>query len=294
METEATANTNYKRLNSNVLKIIAIIAMTSDHLAWAIWQGFSANPAALIMHILGRLTCPIMCYFVAEGYYYTKNLKKYIGRMFLFAVISHFPYVFCSFNYIDPLSFVPFAHGSPFNQTGVLWAFAWGLVLIRVHDSKLKFPIKILLNILILVISFPADWSCIAPMVILSFWANRGKFAKQMLWMMFWVLIYGMVYFFAIDKIYGILQLGVCLSIPVLLLYNGLRGKNIVINKFLKWAFYIYYPLHLTVIGLLLYFGIFPVFCYFLSGSRATRRLRNSSSRQKSRARRECTQTYTT
>ena len=35
-----------------------------------------------------------------------------------------------------PLSFVPFAHGSPFNQTGVLWAFAWGLVLIRVHDSK--------------------------------------------------------------------------------------------------------------------------------------------------------------
>ena len=260
METEATANTNYKRLNSNVLKIIAIIAMTSDHLAWAIWQGFSANPAALIMHILGRLTCPIMCYFVAEGYYYTKNLKKYIGRMFLFAAISHFPYVFCSFNYIDPLSFVPFAHGSPFNQTGVLWAFAWGLVLIRVHDSKLKFPIKILLNILILVISFPADWSCIAPMVILSFWANRGKFAKQMLWMMFWVLIYGMVYFFAIDKIYGILQLGVCLSIPVLLLYNGLRGKNIVINKFLKWAFYIYYPLHLTVIGLLLYFGIFPVF----------------------------------
>lgn len=234
--------------------------MTSDHLAWAIWQGFSANPAALIMHILGRLTCPIMCYFVAEGYYYTKNLKKYIGRMFLFAVISHFPYVFCSFNYIDPLSFVPFAHGSPFNQTGVLWAFAWGLVLIRVHDSKLKFPIKILLNILILVISFPADWSCIAPMVILSFWANRGKFAKQMLWMMFWVLIYGIVYFFAIDKIYGILQLGVCLSIPVLLLYNGLRGKNIVINKFLKWAFYIYYPLHLTVIGLLLYFGIFPVF----------------------------------
>ncbi len=106
METEAAANTTYKRLNSNILKIIAIIAMTSDHLAWAIWQGFSTNPAAVIMHLLGRLTCPIMCYFVAEGYYYTKNLKKYIGRMFLFAAISHFPYVFCSFNYIDPLSFI--------------------------------------------------------------------------------------------------------------------------------------------------------------------------------------------
>lgn len=180
--------------------------------------------------------------------------------MFLFAVISHFPYVFCSFNYIAPLSFIPFAYGSPFNQTGVLWGFAWGLVLIRVHDSKLKTPVKLLLHFLILAVSFPADWSCIAPMIILSFWANRGKFAKQMFWMIFWAFIYGLVYFFAIDKIYGVLQLGVCLCIPILLLYNGQRGKLPALNRVLKWTFYIYYPLHLTVIGLLLYFGVFPIF----------------------------------
>ncbi|MCM1533714.1 MAG: conjugal transfer protein TraX [Corallococcus sp.] len=250
----------YQVLNSNVLKSIAIAAMTLDHLAWAIWQGFSTNGIALTMHIIGRLTCPIMCYFIAEGYCHTKNLKRYIGRMFLFAVISHFPYVFCQFNYIDPLSFVPFAHGSPFNQTGVLWGFAWGLVLIRVHDSKLKMPVKIILHFLILAVSFPADWSCIAPLVILFFWFNRGKFAKQMLWMMFWVFVYGVVYFFALDKIYGILQLAVCLAIPLLLLYNGQRGKYRAVNKVLKWLFYIYYPLHLTVIGLLLYFGVFPIF----------------------------------
>ena len=192
--------------------------MTLDHLAWAIWPGFSTNGFAITIHIFGRLTCPIMCYFIAEGYHYTKNLKKYIGRMFLFAVISHFPYVFCQFNYIDALSFVPFAHGSIFNQTGVLWGFAWGLVLIRVHDSKLKYPIKLLLHFLILAISFPADWSCIAPMVILSFWTNRGKFLKQMLWMMFWVFLYAVVYFFALDRIYAVLQLCVCLAAPVLLL----------------------------------------------------------------------------
>lgn len=260
MENTVQTQKPYKVLNSNILKLIAIVAMTLDHLAWAIWEGFSTNAAALIMHILGRLTCPIMCYFIAEGYHYTKNLKRYIARMFLFAIISHFPYVFCSFNYVDAWSFLPFAHGSPFNQTGVLWAFAWGLVLIRVHDSKLKFPIKLLLNMLILAVSFPADWSCIAPMIILSFWSNRGHFTRQMLWMMFWVAVYGAVYFFAIDKIYGVLQLAVCLSIPVLLLYNGQRGKFPVVNKVLKWAFYIYYPLHLTVIGLLLYFGIFPIF----------------------------------
>lgn len=251
---------NYKKLNSNALKLIAILAMTLDHLAWAIWKGYPTNGLAITMHMIGRLTCPIMCYFIAEGYYYTKNLKKYIGRMFLFAVISHFPYVFCSFNYIDPLSFVPFAHGSAFNQTGVLWGFAWGLVLIKVHDSKLNMPVKLILTVLILAVSFPADWSCIAPMIILSFWSNRGHFVKQMLWMMFWALAYAIVYFFAIDKIYAIIQLGVCISIPVLLLYNGQRGKYQKLNKILKWTFYVYYPLHLAVIGLLLYFGVFPIF----------------------------------
>ena len=180
--------------------------------------------------------------------------------MFLFAVISHFPYVFCSFNYVDPLSFVPFAHGSPFNQTGVLWGFAWGLVLIKVYDVEFKTPIRILLTILILGISFSADWSCIAPMIILSFWQNKGHFIKQALWMMFWVFVYAVVYFFAIDKIYAAIQLGVCLAIPVLLLYNGQRGKYPKLNKVLKWAFYIYYPFHLAMIGLLLYFGVFPIF----------------------------------
>ena len=250
----------YKILNSNILKFIAITAMTLDHLAWAIWQGFSTNGWAIAMHVIGRLTCPIMCYFIAEGYCHTKNFSKYLGRIFLFALISHFPYVFCSFNYIDALSFVPFAHGSPFNQTGVLWGFAWGLVLIKLHDSKLKQWTKSLLTFPILAVAFPADWSCIAPMIILSFWANRGKFVKQMLWMMFWVFIYGVVYFFAIDKIYAFIQLAVCLAIPVLLLYNGQRGKYAKINKFLKWIFYIYYPLHLAAIVILIYFGIFPIF----------------------------------
>ena len=179
--------------------------------------------------------------------------------MFLFAVISHFPYVYCQFNYIDSLSFVPFAHGSIFNQTGVLWGFAWGLVLIRVHDSKLKYPIKLLLHFLILAVSFPADWSCIAPLVILSFWMNRGKFLKQMFWMMFWVFVYAVVYFFALDRIYAVLQLCVFLAAPVLLFYNGQRGKYPKLNKFFKWAFYIYYPLHFAVIGLLTYFGVFPI-----------------------------------
>ena len=69
--------------------------------------------------------------------------------------------------------------------------------------------------------------------------------------MIFYVAIYSAVYFFSIDKIYGILQMSVVLAIPVLLMYNGKRGKNQTANKIMKWSFYIYYPLHLFIIGLI-------------------------------------------
>ena len=65
-----------KIFNSNVLKLIAIIAMTLDHLTWLIFPGYSIEPLAIILHIIGRITCPIMCYFIAEGFHHTKDIKK--------------------------------------------------------------------------------------------------------------------------------------------------------------------------------------------------------------------------
>ena len=56
------------------------------------------------------------------------------------------------------------------------------------------------------------------------------------------------VYYFSINKVYGLIQYGVILSIPLLMLYNGKRGKK---SKFMKWIFYIYYPLHLLILGLI-------------------------------------------
>ena len=70
-----------KKLNSNHLKIIAIIAMTIDHVTDLFYPAFPAQPLPIALHILGRLTAPIMWFFVAEGYYYTHNVKKYLLRL---------------------------------------------------------------------------------------------------------------------------------------------------------------------------------------------------------------------
>lgn len=248
--------TKSKILNSNQLKLIAIIAMTIDHISWAMFDGYPSALLPLVMHIIGRLTCPIMCYFIAEGYHYTRNINKYTFRLFAFAFVSHFAYIFASNDFVDFKSFIPFYYGNFLNQTSVMWSLAWGLVMLRIADSKrIKSIYKVLLVILICIITLPSDWSCIAALCIMAIGTNRGDFRKQMSWMIFYVALYSLVYFFAIDKAYGILQMGVVLSIPVIAMYNGKRGKNPKINKFMKWFFYIFYPVHLFVIGLINYFS---------------------------------------
>lgn len=247
-------DTKQGTFNSNTIKLIAILAMTIDHIAWAVYPGYPREIVPLLMHLIGRITCPVMCYFIAEGFHYTKNINRYTARLFGFSVISHFCYIFASAEFVDWKSFIPFYYGNLLNQTSVMWSLAWGLVMLRVADSKKTGNAgKTLLILLICIISFPSDWSCIASLWVLAFGTNRGAWKNQTFWLIFYVAIYAVVYFFAIDPVYGLLQMGVVLAIPVIRQYNGQRGKNPAVNRVVKWLFYIYYPLHLFVIGLLLH-----------------------------------------
>ena len=229
-------------LNSNQLKLIAILAMTVDHLIWTVFPGYSTQWYVVLCHIIGRLTAPIMWFFIAEGYYHTRSVRKYAVRLFVLAIISHFAYNFCF-----GIPFIPFKTGM-FNQTGVVWSLAWGLVLLWIYDaSGWKEWKKLTALIFVCLITFPCDWSCIAAMAVLFIGLNRGNFRQQMTWMMIWSFVYALVYFFFIDKIYAILQLFTCLCIPPLRLYNGQRGSWKGMGK----VFYGFYPAHLAVLGLL-------------------------------------------
>ena len=232
-----------KGWNGNQLKLIAIIAMTIDHLAWTLAPGYSTEWWVLLCHLAGRLTAPIMWFFIVEGWHYTHDVRKYTLRLFLLALVSHFAYNFCF-----GIPMLPFREGSFFNQTSVAWSLAWGLVLLRIHSNeKTASWLKFALTILICVISFPSDWSCVASMAILYMGVSRGDFKKQMVWMMVWSAVYALVYFLFLDRIYGLLQLGTCLTIPLLRCYNGRRGRWKGMGK----LFYVYYPLHLALLGLL-------------------------------------------
>ena len=225
-------------LNSNQIKIIAIIAMTIDHVTWLLFPGCQKIWFVMLVHVIGRLTAPIMWFFISEGFHYTRNVNKYIARLFGFALISHFAY-----NFAGGIPFIP---TGLFNMTSVMWSLAWSVVLMVIFTTdRLPKGLKILLVIMICFITFPSDWSTVAAMCPVYLFLNRGDFKKQSVTLLIWTAIYATVYFIFMDKAYGILQMCTLLSLLVLKQYNGERGEW----KGMKWFFYFYYPAHLFVIG---------------------------------------------
>ena len=229
-------------LNSNQLKLVAIIAMTVDHLTWTFFPGLQTAWYVLLLHTVGRLTAPIMRFFIAEGCHYTHSMGRYIGRLFGFALVSHFAYDFAF-----GIPFTPLSTG-PFNQTSVMWSLAWAAAMVALcRRGDLPQWLKTAALIAASIVAFPSDWSSIAVMCPFFLYAHRGDFRLQARDIVFWSFIYAAVYFIFIDRLYGCLQMLTCLSLPLLFRYNGERGKW----RGMKWLFYIYYPAHLFVIGLL-------------------------------------------
>ena len=231
-----------RSLNGNQLKLIAMVAMTIDHTLSVAFPNYPTDWWIVSLHMVGRLAAPIFWFFVAEGYHYTRDKKKYAGRLLVFAIIGHFAY-----NFAFGIPFIPFTT-SVFNQTSVLWPLFWGVIALMVYDNaKLKPWQKTAITFAIAIVTFCADWSSIAVLAILQIGRNRGNFKRQMAGMMFYVCLYAIVYMIFVNPVYGFIQLFVALAIPLLKRYDGTRGSW----KGMKWLFYAYYPLHLLLCGLL-------------------------------------------
>ena len=231
-----------KGFTGNKLKLIAILSMTLDHVISVLYPNYPTDWWIIALHILGRLAAPIFWFMVSEGYHYTRNVKKYLLRLFIFAVIGHFAY-----NFAFGIPFIPFKT-SFFNQPSVIWPLFLGVLgLVVVNSEELKQRQKTLLVFLLAALAFPSDWSSPAFLVVLYMGQNRDNFKKQMAMMLLWIGVYSTVYVIFINPIYGIIQMGVALTIPLLKNYNGQRGSF----KEMKYFFYIYYPFHLVICGII-------------------------------------------
>lgn len=162
---------NIKSLTGNQIKTIALIAMTLDHLICVIFPNYPAGWRIVGLHMTGRIAAPVFWFFVAEGYYHTRNFRKYAAKLFVFAIISHFAY-----NFAFGIPFIPF-RTTVFNQTSVIWALFWGLIALAIqqHESFKDWQ-KMLMIIGCTIVAFIADWSSIAVLGIMEIGAHRGDF----------------------------------------------------------------------------------------------------------------------
>ena len=84
------------KYNSLTLKLIAIITMTLDHIAIFFFK--SNSPIYYSLRAVGRISFPIFAFLLTVGYFHTKNLKKYLGRLISFALITEIIYDYSFYN----------------------------------------------------------------------------------------------------------------------------------------------------------------------------------------------------
>lgn len=238
--------TNKLSLNRNQLKYLVIAAMLIDHIAWAFVP--TASLLGQVMHFIGRLTGPTMAYFLAEGYHYTRNVKKYALRLGIFALLSWVPFVYFEFGTLP----IVIQDGSmqiyPF--FGVLYTLLLGLLAIWLWD-KGNCPTwcKVFGIIGLCILSLFGDWPIFDVLYCLFLYVYRNNPKKK--WIaFFWItLVCCMNLFMAKPWWSALFQLGIFM-VPLLMQfgYNGESGSKKPIHK---WFFYLFYPAHLLILGIL-------------------------------------------
>ena len=235
-------------ITSASLHIMAMIFMLCDHL-WG-----TIVPGNDWLTCIGRISFPIFAFMIVEGYFHTSNLKKYAGRLFVFALISEIPFNLA----LGSRIFYPI-------HQNVLWSFLISLGLIHWNEKAKKSgklwkrlvvgTVSVILGYLGGILTM-VDFYHAGVLTVLVFYFFRGRkwynYLGQFvtLWYIniemlggysYMIDIMGKTYFFARQSF-------AMLALVPIWLYSGRRGYH---SKAFQYFCYWFYPVHLLVLGLL-------------------------------------------
>lgn len=247
----------YQFLTGNALKIIAIIIMVIDHLAAGILMPIiqiSANKLNInfnvelawqvydMMRVIGRIAFPLFCFLLVEGFVHTRNRKKYAFNLFIFALISEFPFDLLFWGDMSR------SHGTwPFCNvySNVFFTLLFGLFTLwgmecvskkMNDDGKGKKVVSIILQLVCVVIGSVCAWYLDTDyaeygvqLIAVLYFFRENRVVQVLLGLVFAIL----TGFFAPTYL---------ISYLIILLYNGQRGVLRV-----KYLFYWVYPSHIML-----------------------------------------------
>ena len=257
-------------MSSFVIKLIAIITMLCDHSGDAILGRFS------FLNVIGRIAFPLFCFQIVIGYKHTKNVNKYLLRLFLFGLISQIP--FCLFTYL---------YLARIDLLNVYFTLVLGLFAIYILDvfpKQYKF-LAIILDIVLMIIAEIAQtdygWFGVCLIICIYLFYNDKSSIKNIskidnsskdnlqnsnynnynikksensityfnnnilfVIVFFTLVVIKFSSYLAIgSNNLALLQIiGTFFPVIFMLLYNGKKGPS------LKYLFYAFYPVHLLVL----------------------------------------------
>lgn len=179
-----------------------------------------------ILNVIGRIAFPIFAFTLNEGYVHTRSLKKYLLRLFIFAVSIQMPSILFGYDY-------------PMN---IFFTLFLGLLSIYIFNlKKMNVILKIILIGFILFFSqkFKLDYGIYGILVIINFNIFRNN--KFKILMNFLVLnIYNVIF----PKVFDLpdTQLFSLISLVFIFMYNGEKGRS------MKYFFYLFYPIHFFIL----------------------------------------------
>jgi len=218
--------------SNNQLKIIAMVAMTLDHVGVALF------PQCVWLRVAGRLAFPIYAYMVAEGCFHSRRPLRYLASMGGMALVCQIVF-FLAMGSLYQCILVTFTMSiglillgeNARKKGGIL---AWGLALGAIAGA---YFICTVLPGLLPDTNFTVDYGFIGVALPVVLYFCREKKEKLLFTTVILILL-------ALESP-GWQWAGLA-AVPLLALYNGQRG-----SKKMKWIFYFYYPVHLVVIQMI-------------------------------------------
>ena len=234
------------RFSQETLKIIACVTMLLDHVgAVVVPKLYAQNPtltlwyAYRVLRTVGRLAFPIYCFLLAEGAFYTRSRKEYARRLLIGLLLSEIPFDLLFFGELT------FAHQSVMVTLllGYLYAVAMNYMPSQGYRILLLLPFAMAAELL------NTDYGGWGVAMIGLFVITRdvpGKYWVQALslavisWM-----IGGMV--INIGPVGVPIQVFAAVAMIPIALYDGRKCTN---NIWVRRGFYLFYPVHLTLLYL--------------------------------------------
>lgn len=235
-----------KKLNAFQLKIIALIVMLMDHLHSSFGEIFP-----MWFHPLSRFVAPIFIFLMVEGLFHTRNKLKYNIRLFGWAIFME------TGNFIMNKGLVS---KEVMVHSNIFMTLALGLTILNLfevskkNEGAKKVGLMVLAIMLIPLGVFTEGGMVLIPFTLITYFFRESKKKAIVGYLILFVPLFLMSYqpYDTMKETIDMLMFNsdflFITAVPFMLLYNGKRGVN---NKFSKYLFYVFYPLHLWILAVM-------------------------------------------